>query len=55
MISISVYIHYCPGLRLFMLRGDDMDGGSGARRFDMGERNNPILPAMAISALEQLI
>lgn len=37
------------------MRGDDMDGASGARRFDMGERNNPILPAMAISALEQLI
>ena len=32
-----------------------MDGASGARRVDMGERNNPILPAMAISALEQLI
>ena len=40
---------------LGMMRGDDMDGASGARRFDMGERNNPILPAMAISALEQLI
>ena len=32
-----------------------MDGASGARRFDMCERNNPILPAMAISALEQFI
>jgi selenocysteine lyase/cysteine desulfurase len=40
---------------LGMMRGDDMDGASGARRFDMGERNNPILPAMAIKALDQLI
>ena len=32
-----------------------MDNPVGARRFDMGERNNPILPTMAIAALEQLI
>ena len=38
-----------------MMRGDDMDNPVGARRFDMGERNNPILPTMAIAALEQLI
>lgn len=40
---------------LGMMRGDDMDGAPGARRFDMGERNNPITPGMAITALEQLI
>ena len=37
-----------------MLRGDDMDDAVGARRFDMGERNNPILPGMALAALEQV-
>ena len=40
---------------LGMMRGDDMDGASGARWFYMGECNKPILPAMAISVLEQLI
>ncbi len=37
-----------------MMRGDDMDGAAGARRFDMGERNNPIHPGMALAALEQV-
>ena len=38
-----------------MLRGDDMDHPAGARRFDQGERNNPINPAMAVAALEQIV
>lgn len=37
------------------MRGDDMDGALAARRFDMGERNNPINLAMAAVALEQLV
>ncbi len=37
------------------MRGDDMDGPLGARRFDMGERNNPVNLGMAAIALEQLV
>lgn len=36
-------------------RGDDLDDAAGARRYDMGERNNPINTIMAVTALKQLL
>jgi len=36
-------------------RGDDLDETPGARRYDMGERNNPINTIMTVAALKQLV
>ena len=36
-------------------RGDDLDDTPGARRYDMGERNNPISTIMSVTALKQLL
>jgi selenocysteine lyase/cysteine desulfurase len=36
-------------------RGDDLDDAAGARRYDVGERNNPISTIMVATALKQLL